>query len=283
MKVLVTGAGGQLGSEVVHVFAARGYEVVGTTHESLDITDAVAVEAALQREQPDWVIHCAAWTAVDACESDAEKAFLVNASATEVIVQAASRVGARVVYISTDYVFDGSKNGPYVESDIVNPQSVYGASKLAGERAMHEEDLVVRVSWLCGFTGSNMVKTILRIAEANPELSFVSDQVGHPTFADDAARKIIELVDGNHCGIFHVTNQGAVSWYEFAQEVLRAADLDPLRVKPVTTAGLLPARPAKRPANSVLANAALTSAGVELLDDFRVPLRRLVKRLSIPL
>ena len=279
MKVLITGAAGQLGSELVRVFNSRGDEVVGTTHQTLDITDAVAVEALVQAEKPDWIVHSAAWTAVDACEADPEKAFLVNGSSTEVIVQAASRVGARVVYVSTDYVFDGMKLEPYVETDAVNPQSVYGASKLAGERVMRKQDLIVRISWVCGYTGANMVKTILRLAESNPELSFVSDQVGHPTLADDAAEAIANLVHGSEQGIFHVTNQGAVSWCEFAQEVLKAAGQDPERVKPIATKDLLPPRPAKRPSNSVLRNSALEQAGYSPLDDFRIPLKRLVQRL----
>jgi dTDP-4-dehydrorhamnose reductase len=149
------------------------------------------------------------------------------------LLSAAEKVGARVAYVSTDYVFDGSKKSPYVETDAVNPQSVYGASKLAGEQALRDIDLTVRISWVCGFHGANMVKTILRIAAAQPELTFVNDQVGHPTFADDAAGMIATLVEHEQQGIFHVTNQGAVSWHGFAQEVLRAAGLDPSRVLPV--------------------------------------------------
>ena len=160
-----------------------------------------------------------------------------------------------------------------------SPQSVYGASKLAGESAMGADDLIVRISWVCGFHGGNMVKTILRLAGTNPRLSFVDDQIGHPTFADDAAVGIVRLVEARQRGIFHLTNQGAVSWYEFAREVLAAAGEDPDRVSPIATAELQPPRPAKRPANSVLENSALVAAGFSLLDDFRVPLKRLVDRL----
>ena len=204
----------------------------------------------------------------------------MNGTATASLVSAAEKVGARVAYVSTDYVFDGSKKSPYVETDAVNPQSVYGASKLAGEQALRDIDLTVRISWVCGFHGANMVKTILRIAAAQPELTFVNDQVGHPTFADDAAGMIVTLVEHEQQGIFHVTNQGAVSWHGFAQEVLRAAGLDPSRVLPVATADLQPPRPAPRPANSILENAALAQAGFTLLDDFRIPLARLVQRLA---
>ena len=204
----------------------------------------------------------------------------MNGTATASLVAAAEKVGARVAYVSTDYVFDGKKTSPYVETDTVNPQSVYGASKLAGEQALRPSDLTVRISWVCGFHGANMVKTILRIAAAQPELTFVHDQIGNPTFADDAAGMIATLVEHEQQGIFHVTNQGAVSWHGFAQEVLRAAGLDPARVLPVLTADLQPPRPAPRPANSVLENKALTQAGFTLLDDFRIPLARLVQRLA---
>ena len=279
MKVVITGAAGQLGTELVETFQAAGHDVVGTTHASLDVADAAAVEAFIANAAPDWIIHGAAWTAVDACESDPERAFAVNGGGAANVVAAAGRVGARVLYVSTDYVFDGDKTSPYCESDEPNPQSVYGASKLAGERAMRSEDLIVRISWVCGFHGGNMVKTILRLAESNPTLSFVSDQVGHPTFADDAARGMLALVEAGASGIVHLTNQGAVSWYEFAREVLTAAGEDPGRVQPIATADLQPPRPAKRPKNSVLDNGAIQILGMPLLDDFRVPLKRLVDRL----
>ena len=280
MKVLVTGAAGQLGTELVDVFSAHGDDVVGVAHGDLDITDHGAVQRLVSDVRPDWILHAAAWTAVDNCESDPDKAFAVNGAATANIVESASKSGSRVLYVSTDYVFDGTKSGPYVETDPTNPQSVYGASKLAGEQALRPQDLNVRISWVCGFHGGNMVKTILRIAEAQPELRFVDDQIGHPTFADDAARMMHTLVHSDVAGTFHVTNQGAVSWFGFAREVLIAAGLDPERVSPIATADLQPPRPAKRPANSVLDNAALRNAGIPLLDDFRVPLARLVARLS---
>ena len=280
MKVLVTGAAGQLGTELVQVFERGGHEVVGTTHATLDISQPTAVAECVAAVKPNFIVHAAAWTAVDACEADKEKAFAVNGTATASLVAAAEKVGARVAYVSTDYVFDGKKTSPYVETDTVNPQSVYGASKLAGEQALRPSDLTVRISWVCGFHGANMVKTILRIAAAQPELAFVNDQIGNPTFADDAAGMIATLVEHEQQGIFHVTNQGAVSWHGFAQEVLRAAGLDPARVLPVLTADLQPPRPAPRPANSVLENKALTQAGFTLLDDFRIPLARLVQRLA---
>jgi dTDP-4-dehydrorhamnose reductase len=281
VKILVTGAAGQLGREVVDVATSAGHDVFAASRAELDVTNPEVVRAVVSREQPAVIIHAAAWTAVDACESDREKAMLHNGSATRFVVDAAREVGARVVYISTDYVFDGTKPTPYVETDVPNPQSVYGASKLAGEQALDTAiDTVVRISWVCGFHGANMVKTILQIAGQQDTLTFVDDQIGCPTFADDAAAMITRLATEARTGIWHVTNQGAVSWYDFTREVLRAAGHDPARVKPVRTRDLVPARPAPRPANSVLDNAALRTAGISLLDDFRVPLARLVTRLT---
>ena len=279
MKLLITGANGQLGHELVRATVAAGHEVVATSHETLDITDKSAVDTAITAARPDVVIHAAAWTAVDACESDPDKAMLVNGTATKYIAAAAHAVGAHVVYISTDYVFDGSKTSPYDEEDAPNPQSVYGASKLEGERALGPNDAIVRIAWVCGFYGGNMVKTILRLAE-QPQLKFVDDQIGNPTFADDAAEMIVRLATEKRPGTWHVTNQGDVSWYQFAREVLMAAGFDASKVAPIKTHELQPPRPAKRPFNSVLNNTSLKRAGIELLPDFRVPLARLVSQIQ---
>ena len=278
-KVLITGANGQLGHELVRATIAAGHEVIATSHETLDITDKTAVEAVITETRPDVVIHAAAWTAVDACESDPEKALLVNGTATKFIADAAHAVGAHVVYISTDYVFDGSKTSAYDEGDATNPQSVYGSSKLAGERALGATDAIVRISWVCGFYGANMVKTILRLAE-QPQLKFVDDQIGNPTFADDAAAMIVRLAIEKRPGTWHVTNQGEVSWYEFAREVLIAGGFDADKVVPIKTHELQPPRPATRPFNSVLNNASLKNAGIALLPDFREPLARLVSQIQ---
>ena len=279
MKFLITGANGQLGHELVRATIAAGHEVVATSHETLDITDEFAVVLAIRTARPDVVIHAAAWTAVDACESDPEKALLVNGTATKYVADAAHAVGAHVVYISTDYVFDGNKNSPYEEDDAPNPQSVYGSSKLAGERALGATDAIVRIAWVCGFYGANMVKTILRLAE-QPQLKFVDDQIGNPTFADDAAAMIVRLAAEKRSGTWHVTNQGDVSWYEFAREVLIAGGFDPDKVAPIKTHELQPPRPAKRPHNSVLNNGSLKNARIDLLPDFRIPLKRLVSQLQ---
>lgn len=281
MKIFVTGAGGQLGHELVRVAEEGGHSVTASTRDDLDITKPADIRDAFAATRPDVVIHAAAWTAVDACERDADRAFAVNGTATGFVAHAAQNVGARVVYISTDYVFDGHKPTAYVESDEPNPQSVYGASKLAGERVMSDRDAIIRISWVCGFHGPNMVKTILRLADSQPELKFVNDQIGSPTFADDAAAMIVRLAEEQRRGLWHVTNQGVASWFDFAQDVLRAAGMDPQRVRPVSTDELAPPRPAKRPANSVLDNSALRSVGLPLLDDYCKPLQRLVARLQM--
>jgi dTDP-4-dehydrorhamnose reductase len=279
MRLLVTGAGGQLGRELVDVARQAGHDVVGLAKSELDITDQSAVDAAIRKAQPDVIIHAAAWTAVDACESDPDKAHLVNVIGTRNVVTAAKAIGARTVYISTDYVFDGDKSTPYVEEDAPSPQSVYGRSKWEGEREMGNDDLIVRISWVCGFHGANMVKTILKIMKSQPELRFVDDQVGSPTMADDAAAGIVRLIEHGARGVWHLTNQGSTSWFGFAGDVLEAAGEDRARVKPIRTADLQPPRPAKRPANSVLANTKLLASSIEPLPHYLPSLTRLVRRL----
>jgi dTDP-4-dehydrorhamnose reductase len=278
MNVLVTGAGGQLGHDVVSAF--RGHEVAGLTRTDLDVVDRDAVMQAVTTLRPHAIVNCAAWTAVDACESDPDRAFASNALAVRHVAEAARRVGAHVCHISTDYVFDGSKAEPYNEWDEPSPRSVYGASKLAGERELDPDATIVRTSWVCGEHGANMVKTILRVAAEREQLAFVDDQRGHPTFTADLADVVRKLVVDRRPGLFHVTNQGAVSWFDFAQAVMTAAGHDPARVKPIATADLDPPRAAPRPANSVLDNAALRLSGLPLLADFREPLERLVSKLA---
>ncbi len=281
MRVLVTGAGGQLGHDVVAACHAAGDEVVAADHRALDVTRRDQVLGAITSLRPDVVLHLAAWTAVDACESDPDRALQVNGLAVRWVAEGCRRAQAHLVHVSTDYVFSGDKPTPYTEWDTPGPRSVYGASKLAGEQeAAAAGATIARISWVCGFHGSNMVKTILRLAAERPELAFVDDQIGHPTFCEDVAPVLRRLGAERRSGIHHVTNQGAVSWYGFAREVLRAAGADPDRVRPITTAELDPPRPARRPANSVLDNAVLRLAGEPLLPDFREPLGRLVRQLQ---
>ena len=275
------GALGQLGTDLVLSARKSGHEVIATSHNDLDITDKSQVARVVGQANVEAIIHAAAWTAVDACESDSSKAMNVNRDGTANIVSAARESGARVIYISTDYVFDGTKSTPYIESDSPNPQSVYGASKLAGEQQLDlTTDQIVRISWVCGEHGANMVKTILRLAASNPTLTFVDDQIGSPTFTIDAAPAIVDLAISNRTGIWHLTNQGSTSWFGFARDVLTCAGLDPNRVIATTTDLLQPARPAKRPANSVLENARMRKANLTLLDDYHIPLQRLVDVLT---
>ena len=280
MKILITGAGGQVGRELVTVFA--DHDVIPADHAVLDVTDRDAVLAAITAIQPDAIVHAAAWTDVDACEGDAERALQVNGLGTRHVAEAARRVDAHVCAFSTDYVFDGTQPEPYVEWDPPNPRSAYGRSKLAGELELSGDPAatIVRTSWICGLHGSNMVKTILRLAATHDTLRFVDDQRGHPTFARDLAAMVRRLVVDRRPGCFHVTNQGAVSWFEFARSVLEATGRDAARVEPITTAELDPPRPAPRPANSVLDNAALRLSGLPLLPHYRESLEQLVHELE---
>ena len=280
MRVLVTGAGGQLGRDVVLACAAAGDDVVACTRAELDVTDRDAVLGAVLSVRPHAVIHTAAWTAVDDCEADLERAYASNALAVRWVAEACQRAGAHLVHLSTDYVFSGGKRGPYVEWDEPDPLSAYGRSKLAGEREAGPEATIVRTSWVCGEHGANMVKTILRLAGERDRLTFVDDQRGHPTFTADLAPMLRRLALDRRPGMHHVTNQGEVSWFEFARAVLEAAGQDPERVEPIATAELRPPRPAPRPANSVLDNAVLRLSGLPLLPDFHDPLTRLVKALA---
>jgi len=228
MRVLVTGAGGQLGRDVVAACRRVGDDVVAADHATLDVTDRDAVLGTVLSTVPDAVVHCAAWTAVDLCESDPARAYLHNALAVRWVAEAARRSGAHLVHMSTDYVFDGEQPEPYTEWDRPVPRSVYGRSKLAGEREALDGvpgAAVVRTSWLCGEHGANMVKTVLRLAGEHPVLTFVDDQRGHPTFTADLALVLRRFAVERRPGLYHVTNQGAVSWYEFAGAVLAAAGI----------------------------------------------------------
>jgi dTDP-4-dehydrorhamnose reductase len=275
--VLITGAAGQLGTDLVRAF--DGHDVVACNHAALDVADRDNVLQVITTTQPDAIVHAGAWTAVDACEGDPQRAFAVNALGTRWVAEGARLSGARVCYVSTDYVFDGTLDRPYHEWDDPNPMSVYGRSKLGGERELGDDATVVRVSWVCGVHGSNMVKTVLRLARERDELAFVDDQRGCPTFTEDLAGMIRRLVVGRVPGLFHVTNQGETTWFQLVRDVFTAAGLDPERVKPIKTQDLDPPRPAPRPANSVLDNMALRAAGIPLLPDHHEPLERAVKEL----
>ena len=280
MRVLVTGAGGQLGRDVVARFASSGHKVIAASRQVLDIARRDQVLGVVGAVRPDAVVNCAAFTAVDACETEAGRAYEVNAMAVRHLAEAVRQLEAHLCHISTDYVFSGDKAEPYHEWDQPDPQSVYGASKLAGEQEAGPDATVVRTSWLCGRHGSNIVGTVLRLAADGGTMRFVADQRGSPSFTPDVAAVVERLCSDRRSGLYHVTNQGEATWYEFAREIMVIAGHDPDRVEPIATADLEPPRPALRPANSVLENRALALAGLDLLVDFREPLERLVAELK---
>jgi dTDP-4-dehydrorhamnose reductase len=280
MRVLVTGANGQLGHDVIATCTAAGDEVISAGRDWLDVTDRAMVHAAIATTRPDAVINCAAWTAVDACESDPDRAMLANALSVRWLREASAAAGSHLVTVSTDYVFDGTKDSPYVEWDEPAPTSVYGRSKLAGEREAGPDAAVVRTSWVCGEHGANMVATVLRLLPERDTLAFVDDQRGHPTFTADLAPALRRLAVERRSGIHHITNAGAVSWFEFVREIVALAGRDPDMVQPIRTADLDPPRPAPRPANSVLDNAVWRLAGLAPLRDHREPLAELVAALT---
>jgi dTDP-4-dehydrorhamnose reductase len=255
------------------------HEVLGLDLPDHDLTDRDHVLGVITSWRPEAIIHGAAMTAVDLCETEVELAHRVNCLATRFVADGARRVGAHVVYVSTDYVFDGTKDGPYVEWDRPNPQSVYGRTKLGGETEIDPGWAIARTSWVCGEHGQNMVKTLLRLAAGDGQVRFVDDQVGRPTFTIDLAPMVARLAVERVPGVFHTTNQGEVSWYEFAREVFAAAGADPDRVSPITTDQLDPPRPAPRPANSVLDDLAWRGHGFAPSRDFREPLAELVHAL----
>ena len=273
MRVLITGAAGQLGTDLALHCGASGDDVIACTSAQLDLGDRDSVAQAITGSRPDVVVNAGAWTAVDDCESDPDRAWRINALGVRWVTDAARRVGAHVVQVSTDYVFDGTKPKPYVEWDAPAPRSAYGRSKLGGEQEVDPSATVVRTAWVCGAHGRNMVKTVLALAD-RPELAFVDDQRGSPTFTADLAKAIRRLAVARLPGTFHITNQGATTWYGFVRDVLELSGGDPDKVRPITTDQLDPPRPAPRPANSVLDNAALRLGGLPLLPHYRDALER---------
>jgi dTDP-4-dehydrorhamnose reductase len=254
MPILITGAGGMLAQDLVSAARAAGLECLALTRSELDITDGVAVKAAISRARPDVVVNCAGWTDVDGAESAVDHALAVNGAGAGNLARAATEAGAWTVQISSDYVFDGAKREPYVESDPTAPLSAYGASKLAGEEAVARAALdahtIVRCSWLFGAGGPCFPATILRFGAEHDQLSVVDDQVGCPTFTGHLARALVALVAGERpLGIVHLAASGSCSWFELATEIVSLAGLD-CEIKPCSTADM--PRPARRPAYSVL-------------------------------
>lgn len=253
MRIIVTGAGGMLGQDLLAAAGAAGVDCVGLTRGELDITDAHAFAAAVTAATPEVVVNCAAWTNVDGAEAEAEAALAVNGDGAGNVARAAEGAGAWTIHVSSDYVFDGTKRTPYLEADPTNPMSSYGHSKLAGEHAVAREapnsHTVVRSSWLFGAHGPCFPATILRLAQERDELSVVDDQVGCPTFTGHLAEAILTLCEQRPPGIVHVAGGGECSWYGFAAQIVSEAGAGTV-VAPCTTADM--PRPAQRPAYSVL-------------------------------
>ena len=296
MRILITGANGQLGSDLTDCLAGRvpaggrrcallgpegpreglRHEVLATDIDTMRVDDRDAVLTTFMAFRPELVLHGGAFTAVERCETEVDAAYAVNAIGTRHIAEAAALVGAHVVYVSTDYVFDGTADRPYREWDPTNPTSVYGASKLAGERECRPGSTIIRTSWLCGAHGNNMVRTALRLADGEGDLRFVDDQHGSPTFTADLAPAVVTLGLDRRPGIFHATNSGATTWWGFVRAVLAEAGADPERVLPIKTDEFDPPLLAPRPAYSVLDNMALRLSGVPALPDWEDGLARLV-------
>lgn len=285
MKVLVTGSNGQLGYDVIKELCARRHEALGFDLPELDITDEAAVQAVFDRVKPDAVIHCAAWTAVDAAEESGNiaKVFAVNEGGTRNIAAACKRTGAKLLYLSTDYVFDGQGSSPWRADEVrFDPLNEYGKSKLAGENAVREllqTYFIVRIAWVFGKNGNNFVKTMLRLSEMHDTLRVVCDQVGTPTYTPDLARLLVDMIETNKYGVYHTTNEGGyISWYDFASAIMQEAGKN-TKVIPVTTAeyGL---SKAARPFNSRLDKSKLKENGFEPLPDWRDALKRYLKEIG---
>ncbi|MFB5763870.1 dTDP-4-dehydrorhamnose reductase [Paenibacillus medicaginis] len=286
MKVLVTGAGGQLGRDVVRVLTENGHDVLACDRETLDISNLKQSIQITQSYNPDVVIHCAAYTAVDAAETDVDNAYRVNAAGSRNMALAAEKVGAKLIYISTDYVFDGSSPKPYQEYDNTNPQSVYGKSKLAGEvlvQTLSSRYFIVRTSWVYGLHGHNFVKTMLKLGQEKPVLKVVDDQKGSPTYTVDLAQFLLELMGTEKYGVYHASGSGACNWYEFTKAIFEeAAQI----LKLSFIAEVLPCstdefpRPAPRPANSVMDHLSIRVNDLADFKPWREALQEFLKELA---
>jgi dTDP-4-dehydrorhamnose reductase len=262
MKVMIFGASGLLGKALMREW--KGDEVVGLSSRDVDIRDAQRVLQVVREARPDWIVLSAAYTDVDGCESNRELAFSVNRDGAGKVAEAARQTGARLLFLSSDYVFDGKKSSPYEVSDAQNPQSIYGKSKAEAEVRLLEivpDCCIVRTSWLFGMDGKCFPDTILRLAANRPALDVVNDQRGCPTYTEDLAKAIVELCSKAASGIVHVTNQGDCTWFEFARKIVGQAGLT-TEVRPVSSQQM--ARPAPRPAYSVLSAKSLQELGVSM-------------------
>lgn len=279
MKVLVTGVKGQLGYDVMAELAKRNIEAIGVDIDEMDITDKISVEKVIGEATPDVVVHCAAYTAVDAAEDNEALCRRVNADGTRNIAEVCKKLDCKMVYISTDYVFDGQGTRPWEPDDERHPLNVYGQTKYEGELAVQEnlsKYFIVRIAWVFGKNGKNFVKTMLKLAETHDKLTVVNDQFGSPTYTYDLARLLVDMIQTDKYGIYHATNEGICTWYEFACEIFRQAGVK-IEVTPVP-ASEYPAK-AKRPENSRLDKSKLTENGFERLPSWQDALRRYIKEI----
>jgi dTDP-4-dehydrorhamnose reductase len=269
MKVVVTGAAGQLGQDVMRELARKNHQAFGTERTQLDITNEVDVTAYITEVKPDVILHCAAYTNVDAAEENEDVAYQINAAGTEYLAKAAKLNGAKMLYISTDYVFDGTATEPYEVDEPTKPLGAYGRTKLAGEQLLQkhlDEFFIVRTAWVFGIYGNNFVKTMIRLGKERGEVGVVHDQVGSPTYTVDLAQFMVELMGTDKYGIYHATNSGICSWYEFAVEIFKQAELD-VKVNPLTSDQF--PRPAARPNYSVLSKKMIEKQGLKPLRDWK--------------
>lgn len=280
MKILVTGVSGQLGYDVERGLDQRGIEHLGTSSRELDITDREAVERLMESYRPDAVIHCAAYTKVDLAEDEPERCWAVNADGTRNVAAACRRTGAKLLYISTDYVFPGTGERSYETGDPTGPVNTYGRSKLAGELAVQsllEKYFIVRISWVFGKNGNNFVKTMLRLAETRAELSVVCDQIGSPTYTADLAPLLCDMVQTERYGVYHATNEGTCAWSEFAEAIFELAGRQ-VAVHPIPTSAY-PTK-AARPLNSRMSKESLRDNGFQALPEWKDALARYLKEIT---
>ncbi|HIY18948.1 MAG TPA: dTDP-4-dehydrorhamnose reductase [Candidatus Blautia avistercoris] len=280
MRVLVTGVKGQLGHDVMNELAKRGYEGIGVDVEEMDITDAEAVEKVMRKANADKVVHCAAWTAVDAAEDQEEICRKVNAQGTENIARMCKELDLPMIYLSTDYVFDGEGTRPWEPDDERHPLNVYGQTKYEGELAVEkylDKYYIVRIAWVFGLNGKNFIKTMLNLAKTHDTLTVVDDQTGSPTYTYDLARLLVDMLETDKYGRYHATNEGLCTWYEFAQEIFRQAGVD-VKVVPVSSEKF--AAKAKRPHNSRMNKEKLSQMGFERLPAWQDALQRYLKEIQ---
>lgn len=275
MKVLVTGIGGQLGHDVVRELEKRGQEVVGVGRAEMDITDEGKVREVIRACAPDAVIHCSAYTAVDRAEEEDDLCHQVNVEGTKYIAEACAELDCKMIYISTDFVFSGEGERPWETDDEAGPINVYGKTKYEGElevKSRLNKWFIVRISWVFGYNGNNFVKTMLRLGKENGAVKVVADQIGSPTYTRDAAVLLADLVQTEKYGVYHASNEGFCSWYEFAKEIFQAAGMDEVSVTPITS-DEFPAK-AKRPFNSRMSKKKLVKEGFNLLPSWQDALKR---------